>query len=129
MTTSRKLFALAVLAASAGTAVPATADAPIQVEQRPFLVHQGGAAAQVIFETDRALPRKARGGIDATVRFQGGTTSVATYRKSIANSYTSTVRGQKALAGGHYKLTIKVAGQPAYTTKVTLRRQGTSYLP
>ncbi len=116
---------IATLTASllaAGALAPAAASAAdIKLDERPKLTAQNKRNATVTFSTDKPLPRREGGGIDGSLRFDGGQYSMGTSDQK-KYTYFSWVKLRKPLkAGQTYKVRIAIDGQDPIVRTIRVR--------
>ena len=106
------LTKLAASALAAAAIVPAAAlAADIELDGAVSLTKASTHQANVVFQTESALPRGNGGIIDGSVRFDGGKFSIRTSSHE-DNRYISTVKTSKDLAAGkRYAVRIVVDGE------------------
>ena len=118
---STSLTKLTATALAAAAIVPAAAmGADVNVESLS-LSKATKHSATVNFQTDDALPRRAGGGINGTVSFDGGSFSIATTSHA-DNRYTSWVKTRRNLkAGMKFKVRIAIDGQAPIVRTLRLK--------
>lgn len=114
------LTKLAATALAAAAFVPSAAMADVDVA-KISLDRATKHSATLNFQTDDALPRRSGGGINGTVRFDGGSFSIATTSNE-DNVYTSWLKSRKNLKAG-MKFTVRIAidGQAPIVRTLKLR--------
>jgi hypothetical protein len=120
--TMRRLLLPTIIATTALTPAAAMAadSGAVHVKGSPTMHRIDSNTVEVDFKTDKSLPRRYDGKINASVTVHGGTSSVGAAGKT-KNSYASFAKLGKAKRGSKFIVTIHVKGQPDISRSVTLR--------
>ena len=118
----RRLLLTSIIATTALTpaaAMAAGSGDAVHVKGTPTMHRIDKNTVEIDFKTDKALPRRYDGKINASVEVHGGQSSVGAAGKS-KTSYTSFTK-LKAKRGSKFQVTIHIKGQPDFTRNVTLK--------
>ena len=116
----RLLLTTSLLASALAPAAAMAADSgDVHLKGSPTMHRIDKNTVEIDFKTDKALPRRYDGKINASVEVHGGQSSVGAAGKS-KTSYTSFTK-LKAKRGSKFQVTIHIKGQPDFTRNVTLR--------
>src|SRR3954468_13868554 len=113
--TMRRLLLPTLIATTALVPAAAMADyggKTVHLKGAPTMHRIDANTVEVDFKTDKALPRRSDGKINASIKVHGGVSSIGAGKS--ANSYTSFTK-LKAKRGSRFMVTLQVKGQPSIT--------------